>query len=159
MSVALKPSHNPRADLTPLRALLSDGRWWRLFEITSALGLSRHAAQRRLTHALEDGWLEKSCNGYRLIERAPAIRRADPLRGAPRGADGKIAPVSVVAPVVHLGDRVWMLRPGRAPRLWWPSVPEHCGTCGGATYLEPPLHEPGRVLCHSCSREVVEVRL
>ena len=151
--------HRQRPAIMPFHELMADGRWWRLFEIAAALGLARTTVRARLDRAIRIGEVEQSSNGYRLIEHSPAIRRADPLRGAPRGADGKIAPMSVTAPVVRLHERVWMLRPGRAPRLWWPSVPEQCGTCGGAVYCEPPLHEPGRVLCHSCSREVVEVRL
>ena len=126
------------AERERMRALYASGEWLQ-YELAEEFGVSRS-----LVAALVAGVVRQEPTRY----PHPISERTIPT-----------PPGHTPLPVVRLADLVWMIRPGRAPRLWWPSVPEQCGTCGGAVYLEPPLHEPGRVLCHSCSREVVDVRL
>lgn len=159
----MRASANPRgphgrADLTPLYTLLSDGRWWRLFEITAGLDLPRRTTQRRLDHAVEEGWVEKTCNGFRLIGTPPPVRRAGGSPGLPYGADGRVVPMPQL-PVLSMADLQMGAMPGRPRQPWWPGVSDRCEACGGRLVLEPPIGRvPGSLLCLSAGHEAAEVR-
>lgn len=85
------------------------------------------------------------------VVRQPRVSRPVSERALPLPSEGERLPI------VHMADLIWMVgRAGR--RRWWPSVPDICAVCGGRTYLEPPLWDPGRVLCLSCSRTIAEVQ-
>jgi hypothetical protein len=146
VSLAGGARQNQPADLTPLHTLLSDGRWWRLFEITDHLGKSRSRTSAYLTRAVKEGWVEKSVRGYRLVG-APPVQRINPPRGLPRQSDGSVIPMAALPEPLRLSDLVQ--RPGRRP--WWPGVPERCSACNGALIVATSL------ACLLCGREVAEV--
>lgn len=154
-----------RTPVKPFHELLADGRWWRLYEIVAALGLSRSTVRARLDRAIRIGEVESSCNGFRLVEMSPAVKRAAPLRGAtgltnglPRAVHGAILPIPTV-PTLDWSDAVLMVtKYGR--RSWWPGVSVDCTECGGRLWMTPP-HGRDRLAslyCGNCGREAYEVR-
>ena len=156
VTVSAKPAHNRRSDLTPLYTLLSDGRWWRLFQVTAALGFSRNATRSRLDHAVEEGWVEKGAEGYRLIGAPPPVRSVALTRGLPKGADGRVIPATQTKTVLYLRDLA-LVRSFGGVRRWWRDMPQRCPTCRGYLILEPPLRDAGAVICTSAGHEVAEV--